>query len=80
MEVTTEMVQHLQLDRCPSLEVVAATPGVMRAAPLLHLLRRPEPLQCSQHLFKFKKAVRAAQMKVKSKEVASFGMKRKTYA
>jgi hypothetical protein len=60
--------------------VVAATPGVIRAASLLHLLRCPEPIQWSQHLFSMKKIVRAAQMMVKSKEVASFGVKRRTYA
>jgi hypothetical protein len=58
MEVTTTMVQHLQLDRWPSLDlVVATTQGVMRAAPLLHLLRRLELLQWSQYLFTLKKTV-----------------------
>jgi hypothetical protein len=52
------MVQHLQLDRWPSLDlVVATTQGVMRAAPLLHLLRRLELLQWSQYLFTLKKTV-----------------------
>jgi hypothetical protein len=60
--------------------VVAATQGLMRAAPLLHLLGHPEPFQWSQHMFTLKKTVRAAQIMVQSKEVASFGVKRRTYA